>query len=643
MTRATDSAQRFPRGACLLLSLAAMAVYSPMHAHGFVGLDDTYALLINTRIHDGLTWSNILWAFTTTYYDYWHPLPWLSHLFDIELYGLSAGGHYLTSLVLHAANVALLFSFVWLISRRMFPSVLAGALFAVHPLHVESVAWLVERKDLLYTMFWYVSVICYVHFARGRGWTWYGASLTAFCLSLMSKPMAVTLPAVLLILDWWPLGRFRAGNRPVGPTRGKAITRVLLEKLPFAVLALAAALATYLTVSSIGSLSHSIPLMRRLGVALEGVLWYLGKFLWPAGLGVLHPFRAITSVWGPVGALALLAAATGTLFVFRRRAPAMLAGWLWFLFTLVPVSGIVHTGFQSTACRFVYVPLAGIYIGLGITLNTWLEHRGHRTRVAVRAAVAAWCLVLVPVTLRQLSYWHDGIALFEHTIRVTGPNPKANAMLGTLYRRAGEPQRAIEAYSRALDQDSGLAEAYHGRGVALMVTGRAEHALPDLRTAVSMAPRDTTYLLALGQALQKAHHHPEALSILRQAAATAPHWWKPWSDMGISLQALDSLDNAEVCFRRAIALEADAAAPYVGLGRLLLKRSRPAEAVPVLLHAVTREPTSPVYASDAAVALMRTGRFGEARDLLQAALSVDPDCALARRNLQRLDDMQNAP
>ena len=430
------------------LVLVVVAIYGQTLGAGFIAFDDPGYVYENAHVRAGLSLAGLRWAFATFQQSNWHPLTWLSLQLDATLFGLNAGGFHLTNLLLHAANTLLLFGWLRRTTQALWPSALVAFLFAAHPLHVESVAWVTERKDVLSTGFFCLTLLAYSRFVEGGPWRWrwYALAVALYALSLLAKPMLVTLPLLLLLLDGWPLARF---TRATWRERAGAL---LVEKLPFGVLAAASCVVTCLAQRTQAMVAlETLPLRFRLALAALGVGTYLQKTVWPVGLGVFYPYWHQVAWWQPLGWGLLLAMLTALVFWRGRAQPFLVVGWLWFVGTLVPVIGLVQVGGQAVADRYTYVPHMGLFVALAwageAAWRRWPRARKWLGGGAV--AVAAAC---VGLSLRQASYWQDGVTLFEHTLAVAA---SPNARLYDLYGDAlgeipGRQEEAERAYLRAL-------------------------------------------------------------------------------------------------------------------------------------------------------------------------------------------------
>ena len=444
----------------VLLAMLTIAVYWPALRCDFIGLDDAVYVTLNSHVQGGLTWEGVKWAFSDTKQAaYWAPIMWLSHELDCQFFGLNPWGHHLMNVLLHAANTALVFLLFQRMTRATWRSLILAALFGLHPLRVESVAWVAERKDVLSAFFGLLCLMAYARYAgksnvqspkskvqcpKSKGF--YFLALLFFALGLMSKPMLVTLPCVLLLLDYWPLQRFKV--------QGSAfrVQSLVLEKIPFFALAVAASVVTFVTQNQGGAVMtvDSLPLGARVGNALISYCRYLGKTFWPTDLAVFYPHPGYWPLEEVLLAGAFLCGISALLFVKRRQCPFMLMGWLWFLGTLVPVIQLVQSGGQAMADRFTYFPSLG-----ALVLAIWGAHeltRHWRHQVIVLSVAASAAIVLcVAVTRHQLGYWRDDETLFRHTLEVTRNNFVAHNNLGAALLKQGRTKEAIRQFLAAVN------------------------------------------------------------------------------------------------------------------------------------------------------------------------------------------------
>ncbi|MBI5071150.1 MAG: tetratricopeptide repeat protein [Deltaproteobacteria bacterium] len=481
------------------LATASFALYLPVAGHRFLSFDDPQYLLENAMVRRGLTWAGAAWAFGTLHFSNWHPLTWLSHMLDVELFGLDAGAHHLVSAGLHAANAALLFLVLRGLTGATWRSLAVAALFAAHPLRVESVAWVAERKDLLSALFGLATLGAWRRHAERPGLARYLLAVAAFAASLMAKPMWVTLPFVLLLLDLWPLQRWAGSPLPADPECPSLprlpLGALLLEKVPLLLLSAASSAITVIAQSRGGAVAGlEVGPGTRVANALLSCARYLSKSFWPADLAAFYPFPRALPAW-QVGLAALLLAALTGLAVWRARtSPWLLVGWLWFLGTLVPVLGLVQVGGQAMADRYTYLPAIGLLVALA-----WELPRLAGARPAAVVAAAA-LLALGLATARQLAFWRDDVALFSHALAATGPeNARARGLLAVGLLRAGRRAEARAEALVALHTEPGSARLWLTLGMACAELGQVREAREALRAALERDPRLAGAWLLLGR------------------------------------------------------------------------------------------------------------------------------------------------
>jgi tetratricopeptide (TPR) repeat protein len=524
---------------CVLLALATVAIYAQTATHGYVAYDDDQYLYENHWVKAGITASNLAWAFTTYFYANWHPLTWISYMLDVSLWGWNPSPQHLVNVAFHLGSTLLLFLALTRMTRRPWRSALVAAIFTVHPLRVESVAWLSERKDVLSTFFEMLTLLLYARYAAQRSLRRYLSVTLAFALSLLAKPMAVTFPLVLLLLDYWPLRRI---DWPPAPT---AVRRLLLEKLPLLALSAAASVLTFLAQRSFGavvSLAH-LPLAARASNAAVVYAEYIGKAFWPSDLAVLYPPRAPDS-GAMLLAVIFLAGVTFLAWRWIGKRPYFAVGWLWYLGMLVPVIGLVQVGIQAMADRYTYMPMVGLSIALVWTVSDLVEGR-RELRLAASAAAIAALAVLSVAAFRQAAYWKTSRTLFEHTLAVTQHNHIIQNNLGVILAREGNSKEAVDLYRAALSTVPDYAEANANLAHELLHAGQFAEAESHLTVALAQNPN-----------LASAH-----------------------GDMGVLMAARGQFEEARQQFERALSIAGGNADNESNLCYALTHLGRPQEAI----------------------------------------------------------------
>jgi len=521
------------------LIAANVVIYAAVGRYGLIKYDDARYVADNAIVAAGLTWRGVVWAFTAGYASNWHPLTWLSHMLDVQLYGMHFGGHHLTNVVLHIANTLLLFGVFQRMTGATGRSGFVAALFAVHPLHVESVAWVAERKDVLSGLFWMLTLWTYVSYVRQPRWNRYVLVALCFVLGLLAKPMVVTLPFVLLLLDYWPLGRMTpdlgAGPDRAGVTPSSLQLRVALpllrEKLPLLALALASSVVTFVVQRQGGAVGgfDEYSFVHRVENALTSYVGYVWKMVWPARLGLFYPFPTSFAAWQVITAAVILIGASIVALRAARRHPYLLVGWLWYLGTLVPVIGLVQVGDQAMADRYTYIPLVGLFLivawGVPALVAGWLVCQRaleglQRTALVTAAGVVIAALIVAARS--QVRYWRDPIAMWQHTLQVTGENAFARNSLASFLIEAGRTAEAVPHLVEAVRIDPRFAGAYNNLGAALIQQGNGSEAIAHFAAAARLRPQyaDAHYNLAMALARQGRLDH--AIQELVEAVRLRP-------------------------------------------------------------------------------------------------------------------------
>ena len=605
----------WPGLVCLLLVAAVMALFGGALTCDFVNYDDPTYVTSNAQVEQGLTWQGLRWAMTTDAASNWHPLTWLSHMADVTVYGLNARGHHMSSLLLHALNAVLLFLFLRDLTGAFWRSAMVAALFAIHPLRVESVVWISERKDVLSTMFWILSAWAYARYARGGGWKFYVFSLLAFVLGLMSKPMLVTLPFVLLLLDYWPLRRWK-----------KNTGSLLLEKAPFFALSVASCVVTFVVQRRGGAVSGMavLPLTDRIWNVFVSYARYLQKTFWPVNLSILYPHPRQWPAWAVAGSIILLTGISVWAAGRAKRQPYLVTGWLWFLGMLVPVIGLVQVGIQSMADRYGYLPLVGVFIMVVWGLSDWLGGTltGRRALGAAAALALAVCVVLTP---RQTSYWADSQTLFEHAVAVTDDNYLAWNNIGFYLSNKGENVKAMEYYKRSLEINPNYEDAHNNLGFALAGMGSNQEAIAEYIKALSLNSNLTEAHNNLANALAAVGRSDEALHEYEVALQEDPHHAQAHNNYGIALATHGHLDEAIAQFRLAIRDKYNYPSAHSDLGNALALQGKMDEAIEQYRVCLQLDPADPQVRNNLGNVLAQQGRLGEAVDQYQASIKLNPN------------------
>lgn len=645
--------------------------------HDFVNYDDPDYVTTNAHVKAGLTASGIGWALRSGEASNWHPLTWMSHQLDATLFGLDPRGHHATSVLLHGLNAALAFFAVRRLTSALWASAFCAALFAWHPLRVESVAWVAERKDVLSGFFGFAALWAYAGYAKARGtegagavagaWRWYGLTLVTFALGLMAKPMLVTLPCVFLLLDVWPLRRLALGAAPATP-RSETWRRLVGEKLPLFGLVAVSSVVTYLVQKGGGSVSVALDFPTRLANAVVAAVRYLGKFLIPVDLAVLYPHPGYWPTGKVVASTVIVVGLTLAAGWQLRRRPWIAVGWCWFLGMLVPVIGLVQVGLQSMADRYTYLPLLGVQLALGCTLREWLTTPAAR-KIGTGLAIAGLAL-LAARTWSQLGVWQNSFTLFDHAIAVTERNYLAHDNRGLFLFKAGKVDEALADYRRSLAINPAYLNANNNLGYALAQLGRPAEALPVFRAALAADPghlevrnnlanalsdlnqlpeamehyeyvlaRQPEHVNALNGsavALAMQNRLPEAKARLEKSLRLAPDTTSALNNLGNVCSMLGQVDDAIRHYRRATELAPNEPHPFVLIGTLLNQQQKFTEAVVSLQQALAINAINPEAHAQLGLAYVQTGRRDEAVRAWRTALQQQPNHAQAKLWLDAL-------
>ena len=567
---------------CLILTVAILAVFWPVRNHEFVSFDDDLYVTQNAHVQAGLTGEAVAWAFTTTHAANWHPVTWLSHMLDCQLYGLNSGGHHFTNLLIHLVNAILLFVVLEGMTAATWRSAFVAALFALHPLHVESVAWVAERKDLLSAFFWLLTMGFYLRYVRRPQLNRYLLVLLSYALGLMAKPMLVTVPFVLLLLDYWPLDRFQFGQW--GPaTRSRTsrslnfrlqrslIFHLVLEKAPFFGLATVSSIVTFLVQHGAGTVESLdvLPLQTRFINTLVSYLSYIEKMIWPHDLAVFYPHPGNSlPMWQAAGAGLLLLAISVLVLRVIRRHPYLATGWLWYLGTLLPVIGLVQVGSHAMADRYTYVPLIGLFIIIAWSLGDLLTKWPHR-RIALALATVVPLSALVIYTSIQIRHWQNSITLFQYTLEVTSDNWLGHNSLGNALAAEGKIGDAIAHYRESLRIKPDNARAHNNLGISL-----AKHKKPDVAIA----------------------HFREALQI-------KPDFADAHYNLGILLSQRGKATDAVAHYRQAMRIKSDDAELHNNVANALLQQGKITEAIAHYRQALRIRPDDALARNNVGIAL----------------------------------------
>jgi len=591
----------------LLLAVVTLMVYWPVRQYDFLGYDDPLYYSENAHVQNGLTIANIGWAFTTDAAANWHPLTWLSLMLDAEIFGNQPAGPHLVNLLFHIGNTVLLFVLLRRLTAVIWPSAVVAALFALHPLHVESVAWIAERKDVLCAFFVLLTLLAYAKAVttnakqntfRTIPWSlpFYFLSLFFFALALMSKPMAVTLPFLLLLLDWWPLNRmadlqFKSADSPGWTKSFTRLKILLLEKIPFLALSMAACLVTFLVQQKSDAVKTltTFPLSVRIENTFVSYARYLGKTVWPVTLANPYPHPGHWPLPMVLFSILLFAGICVAAFWFARKIPFLFTGWFWFAGMLVPVIGLVQVGTQSMADRYAYLPVIGLFMFFAWGLARVAAHLNLPKALIAVAAI----LILIAAALRtrgQLSYWQNDGTLFSHALAVTKNNCTASVDLGSWLLKNGQTQAALDQYSAALKMNPDDPLVLYDVANALASLGNLDEAITNYRRALQFAPGRPNILNNLGCALMSQNLLPEAITNFEAALKVQPDFAYAHNSLGTALFKQGRFDEAAQHFYSASKLAPKNPQFAVNLGDTLVRLGKPAAAMDCYRQALQLEP-----------------------------------------------------
>ena len=686
-------------GVCLFLLALVWGVFGQTLGHEFVNYDDDFYVYKNPPVIQGLTLQGIVWAFTHFHCSNWHPLTWISHMLDCQFYGLNAGGHHFTNVLLHTASVILLFLGLRRMTGFLWRSAFVAAVFAIHPLHVESVAWVAERKDVLSGLFFMLTLWAYTRYVASGQWlvtrttasdrapgpcpdlvaghdvrsavqndpslrclqirtlpaprrsrftfhgsSHYGLVLVFFALGLMSKPMLVTLPFVLLLLDYWPLGRVTAdpwlvrGEKtgclttlnpqlPDATKRSEGGSTLLLEKLPLFGLAAASCVVTIFAQQDALQPFERVSLPLRLGNALISCVAYLQQMFWPAGLAVFYPFAAgSVGGWEVVSSLVLLAGISTGVFILRRRCPYLVAGWLWYLLMLAPAIGILQVGSQARADRYTYLPQIGLYLMLAWGAADLCAGWCHR-RLVLGGLSTVMLAALIFRAREQTACWQNSETLWTHTLACTTGNFIAHNNLGSALLKKGRVDEAIAHFQKVLQLKPAGVEAHNNLGNALLQAGRVDEAITELQTALQLNPDSAEAHNNLGNVLLQKGRANDAILHYQRALQLWPDAAEARINLGSALLQTGGVDEAIAQYQRALEIMPDSLEAHINLGSALLQKGHADKAIAHFQKVLQLKPDSVTVLNNLAW-LLATWPDAQVRDGAQAVQYAGRACEL---------------
>ena len=653
---------------CLLLFVFTSTVYWQVKNHDFINLDDKEYITGNQYVQDGLTVRGVVWAFTSVHCCNWHPLTWISHMLDCEIYGINPGMHHLTNLIFHIANTILLYFVFRRMTGCLWKSAFIAALFSLHPLHVESVAWVSERKDVLSTFFWMLATLSYIEYVRHKGVYRYLSVTVFFILGLMSKPMLVTLPFVFLLLDYYPLNRFCLPSDKKGSTQKTKALNLVFEKLPLFIIMLISCGVTFYAQKTGGAVAplDFIPVYSRIGNALVSYVLYIYKMILPYNLAVLYPYPGILPWWKIAGSCILIISISFWAIRVSGRFPFFIVGWLWYLGTLVPVIGLVQVGSQALADRYTYIPLIGIFFIISWGVPEIVKGWKHRN-IFLSASAAATLSTFGIITFIQAGYWENSITLYNQTLSVTTDNYITYKNLGLALFDEGHVDDAIKHYRESLKINPYCDETHNYMGFALFHQGYKEESIKHYREALRINPghksahnnlgvslQEQGYIdeallnykeaLRINPDLEKAHYNlanvlkeqgrtDEAINHYKAVLRIKPDSGEAHNNLGLIFQQQGRINEAVKHFKAALHINPDLDKTHYNLGNILKDQGRINEAIKHYKQALTINSDSEAVHNDLGLALKEQGRLNNAVFHYKEALRINPDSEEANYNL----------
>jgi tetratricopeptide (TPR) repeat protein len=630
---------------CLFLVVATAGVYWQVMNFDFVDFDDHKYVPENSMVQQGLTPDSIRWAFTSEHASNWFPLTWLSLMLDRQLFGPDAGAFHRTNLLLHIANTLLLFFVLNNCTKARWPGFFVALAFGLHPLHVESVAWITERKDVLSTLFWMLTMLTYVRYCRCRRTkiVWYALALAFMGLGLMAKPMLVTLPCVLLLLDYWPLGRMNfavsTGNndsRPdyyAGISETRSLAFLVLEKIPFFILSAASSVVTLIVQKQTRAPIMLLSLKARVANALVSYVSYIGKMFWPKNLAAFYPHPGSTlPIWQVIIALVVLFCISVLVIRCGRRAPYIIVGWLWYLGTLLPVIGLVQVGTQAMADRYTYIPLVGLFIIIAWAVYDVVVRRRY-CGIIFAGMTFVVCIPLMICTFRQVGYWRNSSTLFERAIKVTSKNYVAHTGLGVAFAQAGDIEKAVRHFNAALGIKPGHIDAHFNLGKVLAEQGKVSEAVECYNKVLSLNPGHADAYNSLALLLAGHGRLDEAVALYRRGLESNPEDVPLHSNLGVALIQQGKFDEAVREFRVVLQLRPDSGT-HKNLAVALTFKGEFDEAIKHYTESVRLEPANAHTHYLLGNALLAQGKTAAAIAEYRTALELDPQHERAKTALE---------
>ena len=632
---------------CVLLGVLILAVYWEVQYHEFVNYDDGRYITENKHIRD-FSKENLIWAFTSSYAANWHPITWLSHMLDIRLYGLNPKGHHLTSLVLHIANSLLLFLVFARMTGSIWRSCFVASIFAFHPINIESVAWAAERKNVLSTFFWLLTMWAYVHYLQKRNLARYSTVVLFFAIGLMSKAMLVTLPFVLLLLDYWPLKRFEITHLKrifSGDTKNQIeykqkLLNLIFEKIPLLFLVVGSCIVTLSAQKLAGAIVsiETVQTTTRISNALVSYLVYLEKMMWPKEFSVFYPYPFGESyIWEGLVSGSVLTGITIIILRLIKKAPYLSVGWFWYLGTLIPTIGLVQVGQQAMADRYAYVPLIGIFIIIAWGVPDLLQNYPFRKKL-LSILSGIFFSVLITLTSVQLPYWENSVKLFEHAIEVTHKKyPSFVGIynnLGVVLNQQMKFEEAMVHFNNAVKLQPTYSETHNNLGNAFSGLNRFQEANISYKEAIRLKPDYPEAHNNLANSLSKKREDlEEAIFHYKKAIQLKPEFYEAHFNLGVTLNKWNDSDQAIGHLQEAIRLKPNLSESYLALGNILIKKNKFKIAIDHLEVIIKTDPNNAIAHNSLGSALGGQGNFKQAIAHFNTAIKINPRYVKAHQNL----------
>jgi len=610
----------------LALVAITLAVFLQVSQHDFICLDDPVYVTSNNDIQSGITPKGVLWAFYTDHAKLWHPLTWISLMLDHQLYGLNTGGYHVTNLILHILSTLLLFELLKRMTGAVWRSAFVAALFAIHPLHVETVSWVTKRKDVLSGFFWMLTLFLYVYYTEKPAIQRYLLVLLCYACAVMSKPMVVTLPVIMILLDYWPLSRLRIG---IKNKKGSLILWQLKEKTPFFILSMVSVFSVFYIHRVRGNpLEVGPPFASRLANAFFSFMAYLHKTFWPRDLSFFYPFSDQIPLWQVLGSAGMIVVISFAILMAMKRLPFLFVGWAWYAITIAPVIGIIFNSDRTMSDNYTYLPSIGIFILTAWSVPLLFPRQGWRQKILATAGMLL-IAVLALMAWKQCGYWKDNATISRHSLEIEKNNYMAHNVLGSALLTEGKPEEAISQYNESIRLKPGYAHTYVGRGRVYEKLGQYQRALNDFNHAISLAPYSSDAFNSRGLVYVKLGRHQQALHDFNQAISLNPSESDAYLNRAMVYEKLGQYQKSIHDYNRINPGDADA---FNNRGTVFYKLGRYQQAINDYSHAIRLQPEHADGYNNRGLAYGRTGRYQQAIDDFNKAIRLKPNFADAYNN-----------